>query len=434
MAFLKNVRQRVVAARRSLGFLKNIQRTHLAHVEKMELQINALKKELKKHTKSSQSSGAKRVVFVCHNPSLWGKVRSIHTKLINNPAFDVVVVAVPYKHGAFKKAEYRDGGVYDFLDKNEIEYIPGFNEKNESWLDLQDLNPRYVFFQTPYTLFPDIYSAEHVSIFAEVCYVPYVGILLYQGTVERSALPLSFFEHVSYAFMPNQEEADHLYKKFNGAVSKDIIQVCGAPMLDYTIEGPACDEGAWKLDKEDFRKRILWTPRWHTAEGNCHFFDYTDKLLDLAQGGDNIELLFRPHSLCFSNFEKTGEYTAEQQVDIRQRFGDTANASIDESGEYENTFLCSDILISDMSSMLGEFLVTGKPIIYTHRVNSFNELGSKLSEGFYWVENYVELKETLDMLLRGEDPLMSKRLELVERYFHIPENGAAFEIETILNS
>jgi CDP-glycerol glycerophosphotransferase (TagB/SpsB family) len=86
--------------------------------------------------------------------------------------------------------------------------------------------------------------------------------------------------------------------------------------------------------------------------------------------------------------------------------------------------MTSDILISDFSSMMVEYFATGKPIIYTHRTNLFNEYGIMLSEGLYWVQNIRELDETISMLLSGKDPLRKRREELMNVLFFMPEGGA----------
>jgi CDP-glycerol glycerophosphotransferase (TagB/SpsB family) len=97
---------------------------------------------------------------------------------------------------------------------------------------------------------------------------------------------------------------------------------------------------------------------------------------------------------------------------------------VDTRGGYEDTFLSTDILISDISSLLWEFLATGKPIIYTHRMDHFNRLGRKISESFYWVRNESELKERLDGLLEGDDPLQSTRLQIAREIAFKPVGGS----------
>jgi len=105
---------------------------------------------------------------------------------------------------------------------------------------------------------------------------------------------------------------------------------------------------------------------------------------------------------------KTGELTEQELARLEMQYSNSLNMTLDRNGEYQDTFLTSDFLISDVSSMLVKYLATGKPVVYTHRVDVFNELGRKLSEGFYWVINSVELKENLEMLISDNDPLHEK--------------------------
>jgi CDP-glycerol glycerophosphotransferase (TagB/SpsB family) len=115
-----------------------------------------------------------------------------------------------------------------------------------------------------------------------------------------------------------------------------------------------------------------------------------------------------------------------------RRYEGLSNASINSSGNYQKIFLTSDILVSDMSSVMAEYFLTGKPIIYTHRQSAFNEFGEQLSEGFYWARDEVELCRVLAGLLAGNDPLREKRASLAHKLFSLPEGGAAAAIARIL--
>ena len=73
--------------------------------------------------------------------------------------------------------------------------------------------------------------------------------------------------------------------------------------------------------------------------------------------------------------------------------------------------------MSDTSSFIADYFTTGKPIIYCHKVDTFNELSKKMSEGFYWVNNWGELKQVLDNLKNGKDELKEKRLQILKELF-----------------
>ncbi len=400
-------------------------------LEQSQKKIECLQRELQLLRSEARVGKAQplHIVFVCHLPAAWGKLSPLYEVLLKNPAFKTTLVCVPYRHSSFGDREFHDGGMETRLIEQGFEYISGYNREKKEWLDLQDLAPDYVFFQTPYDhQFPYEYTSECVSAYARVCYVPYLGILIFKGEVEEITHPLSFFKNLSLVLVGNSDERNDLLKRFHGVLKTNQVVVTGSPMLDAILHTDSPNSCAWNKERSECTKRILWTPRWRTEEGNCHFFDYKDYFFNLAGGNENVDYLFRPHPLCLQNFASTGELPQADQDKMLEEFDRLPNAKIDSSGDYRDTFLTSDILVSDMSSMMAEYFITGKPIIYSHRVDHFNEFGTKLAQGYYWVRNQTELDETLKMLLRGEDPLRETRIKIIEKMFFLPEEGASAQI------
>ena len=60
------------------------------------------------------------------------------------------------------------------------------------------------------------------------------------------------------------------------------------------------------------------------------------------------------------------------------------NASVYKEGDYFGIFQTSDLLITDCSSFLGEYLVSEKPIIFLDKAEraGFNELGERIKKTF----------------------------------------------------
>lgn len=407
-----------------------------AQLEQSQKKFKSLQRDIQKCRMALKRMNGEliHVVFVCHNPSLWGKLSPVYKALRADPAFKVSLVTVPYRHVSFVGNTFQDGGMAEFLQAEKIsEVISGYDQEMGKWLDLQKLSPDFVFFQTPYDQqFPYEYTSEYVTTFAQVCYVPYYGILLYEGEVEAITHPVSFFRNVGMVFVSDEVEKSNLLNRFNSEIEPDQVVVSGSPMVDCVIESQEPEETGWNYLEKGPSKRILWTPRWRTDEGNCHFFEYKDYFLDLAEKDKDIDFLFRPHPLCLQNFITTGEMSQLEQDKMIARYEHLPNASIDRSGNYQKIIQFSDILISDMSSIMAEYFITGNPIVYTHRVDTFNSFGSKLAKGFYWVKNQDELSGILTKLKRGEDPLKEKRQELIKELFCLPEGGASNLIKNSL--
>ena len=409
-------------------------RLRVDQLERSERKLVYLQREIQKcRAAQKQQSGARiHVVFVCHMPAAWGKLRPVYSALKNDPAFHVTVVALPYRHPNAARGDYKDGGMADYLRSEEaIEPVLGYNASTGEWLDLQHFAPDYVFFQTPYDPFPYPFTSDCVSAFARVCYVPYYGVLLYEGEVENVTHPRGFFRNASLVFVAHQAERSELLKRFPDMDASSVFTV-GCPAFERIQESQTASGRAWNLPRSPASTRILWTPRWRTSEGNCHFFDYKDYFMELARKNSDIDFLFRPHPLSLKHFAATGEFPQTEQDAMVKEYASLPNAGIDASGDYHDLFLSSDILVSDMSSMIAEYFLTGKPIVYTHRTDSFNHFGRELSAGLYWARNQTELDGLLRTLRRGDDPLKEKRQELIDNLYVRPAGGASELIKTIL--
>lgn len=379
-----------------------------------------------------------RVLFICHEPAMWGMFESIYEAMAGDQEFAPLVVALPYAHGTLPEGEYpegqyKDAGMMEFCAKRNIHAIWGFDKDKNEWLKPVSLMPDYVFFQQPYDLYAPPWSVGRVALHARVCYLPYATLCEneYFASVTH---PEAFFRHVNLYFTECPAQRELLAKEFEGKTwyQKANIVLSGHPKLDYLTKRSARPHIVWKRGIQNDITRMLWTPRYRTLEETCHFFDYKDYFAGFCKDHPEVDFVFRPHPYCFQNFARTGELSREEQARMQSDYKKSLNMVIDTSGGYEDTFRTSDILVSDVSSMMIEFFATGKPIIYTHRKDVFNEYGRRMSQGLYWVRNVEELNRTLLMLLSGRDPLREKRQELMRDLFFIPEGGAGQAIKNRL--
>jgi hypothetical protein len=429
---LKNVIKRVV-----LGFLDRRLRPLARQLERHEAMLRALSDaqfRARAQVKRFHNQPI-HVLFVCHIRALWSSFDSVYRAVINDSGFRATVVTLRYRHTTLPDGEYKDEGALEFLQAKGIPAISGYDRERNQWLSPASLSPDYVFFQTPYDVFPPEWSVERVSMVARVCYIPY-GATLFGDEVQNISYRSDFFRfvHLTFTDSPFGRGLFMNHFKHETWLDENAYVLSGFPKLDYLIQRPELSGKAWRRGTRPDLKRILWTPRWRTSESNSHFFDYKDFFVEFCRQHNDVDFVFRPHPLCLQNFLQTGELTAAELERMEQAYRASSNMALDRSGDYQDTFLTSDVLVSDISSMLLEYFATGKPIIYTHRVDAFNEFGRKLAEGFYWVRNAAELDRTLAMLTSGNDPLREKRQELVKLLLFLPEGGAGLKITEILRS
>tara|TARA_R110001599_G_scaffold352492_1_gene587531 strand:+ start:4338 stop:5687 length:1350 start_codon:yes stop_codon:yes gene_type:complete len=374
-----------------------------------------------------------KVLFICHEPSLWSMFDSIYQEMDKDLGFSPLVVALPYSHASLPRGQFKDSEIFEFCQQQNIKVIKGYDKEQNVWINPLELLPDYVFFQTPYDLFPSIWSVQQISTIANVCYVPY-ATSLFRGDVDDILHPELFFKCVYLFFKESNFTRELFVKKLqdNAWLDKGKVIASGHPKLDYIKKNLQLRGSAWRQGIKENITRILWTPRWNTSDGCCHFFDYKSFFTSFCAEHQNIDFTFRPHPLCLQNFLKSGELSADEYKRLLSDYKQSDNQSLDDSPEYHDTFLTCDILVSDVSSMMLEFFATGKPIIYTHRNNLFNEFGQALSDAFYWVTNEQELEATLKQLIAGDDPLFQKRHELMKELIHKTSDGAGREIKNLI--
>jgi hypothetical protein len=353
-----------------------------------------------------------RIAFLCHMPALWSKLEPVYQAARGAADFDPVVIA------AHRDAELRRETARFLASKG----IRVEGSADEPSTGLETLKPDYVFHSVPYEHFyPDHLQASAVRRYARLCYVPYVGQLIYDSGVAETTHHTAYFQLLSLAFLADEWERSRILKNGAWPDCKSVIKVVGSPHAEMVALAANRMTTATSS-----RPGVLWTPRWHTGEGNCHFFDHKDLLLEKAEQAE-ITFTFRPHPLCLPHLLKSGELTQGEHDRYLDRIARCPHARLDD-GDYMQALRDHEVFVSDMSSLLGDAFLTGKPVIYTHRVDHFNELGRFMAEGFYWVRTPAELSARLRALAAGDDPLKEKRGELLKAFHFQQPPGAARRI------
>ena len=359
------------------------------------------------------------VVFLCHRPAVWRSAKSIYEFLKQDERVKCIIVTFPQ---LTPLGTYDDEKADEYFSGNE-DLVKGFNKATEKFIDLKTLDPDYV------------YRSDVVSKYAKICYLSYFTYManLKNGGVDEECYQLDFLKNVSFFFAQDSNENDYLKKRFADVKIKPVVSITGYPKYDNLNEYMDNDSEAWKGRTWNGKFRIIWTPRWTTNENACHFFDYKDKLLDWCSKNDAVDFLFRPHPQAWVEWNHTGEFPQKEADIYKAKYCNIENAFIDTTPEYLRTFYHSNCLITDTSSVVPEYFLSGKPIIYCYGDNSRYqfEKGKGFSDGLYWVRNWSELEETLQMLIKGEDPLKEKRMWLINSYLD-KKNSAGSNIGKII--
>lgn len=403
-------------------FLQNIKKRE--HLLKLQIDKSIC---LKTRYKRAQNIPVK-VVFVCHEPAFWSMFRSVYELMKSDPQFETVIIAMPkpYTNPISEKANFRIKNIIDFFNDNSIEFIKGYDVETGNWLDPLELAADYIFFQTPYNIYGPEWSIDMVSSFSRVCYIPY-GTLMIKGRVAKIVHDEHFFKHVHLFFMQSDFKKKMFLDEFKDRdwCKESRVIVSGHPKLSFLLENKDCSGKVWRRKNDKSVKKVLWTPRWRQVEGTCSFYDYREYFFNFCIEHKEVDFVFRPHPRFFHDSVVTGDMSIKDLNKLKSDYDNSENMRIDLTGSYEDTLMTSDMLVSDITSIMFEYMATGKPIIYTHKKDIFNDFGKRLSEGFYWVRNERELNITVNMLLSGEDPMRDIRNKLRSELVYFPKNGPA---------
>ena len=256
------------------------------------------------------------------------------------------------------------------------------------------------------------------------------------GYIAEESFPISFLKNTYFHFAEFEEMRKFYIDRVadNAVHKKERVLLTGYPKLDEAKNFVGCEGKNWIYKGDEKRFRIMWTPRWNTEEGNCTFFTFKDFVPEYVEADENLELLYRPHPQAEQEFLGRGIMTKEEIDAYRKKYEDSSNMSIDKSGDYLDNFYSSDVLITDESSIIPEYFLTGKPLIFTYDETHLNEFAESISKGFYWVKTPNELRTCLDKLISGEDPLKETRARLIKEHFYLPEKGSGWEIKEIIKA
>lgn len=394
--------------------------------------LNNIMKNKKRVQKKINNKKVLNVVFVVQYIPGWNKLEPIYKKMKQDKNFNPIIVCVPLNIQNHKLMDDKGNDTYEYFINHGYDAINALRADG-CWYDLRLLEPDYLFHSRPYNYFmPEPYTSRRIVKYALICNV------LYGTNVSTDIRPVTinndYFRDVFCYFAADVDEKNYYEKRFYiGSYLK--IQVChpfGAIGLEHMLASKNIE------NNRTYSKTVIWTPRWSTDPkiGGSNFFKYKDFLLSFASKNKDVKFVFRPHPLMFGNFIKTGEMNDYEVKKFKNICENESNLVLDESEEYSKTFWNSDILISDVSSIVTEYFVTYKPIIYCHsQINyKYSESSRSMIKSCYEAFNVQDLENVLVKLINDIDEKQDDRKECIATYFYGVENCSNNIINVLANA
>ncbi len=301
--------------------------------------------------------------------------------------------------------------------------------------DLRQLNPDYVFLSNPYEYrraFPSV-RIEDIITFAKVCVISYGTTLAYSFINRLLDDFPKFYRNIYLLFCSGESVKVTLTERFsiNAELNRQHFEFAGYPAL----------KAYYGLEKTpSTKKRVLWTPRWtpgghyEAITGGSHFLQYKDKFISLAKRyGDNAEFYFRPHMNLFRELVKSGDMTKEEVLAYKKNLKNANIVRHTNLSDMDKAVRNIDIFLADYSSMLIEFFLTGRPVIYCEYPKAVPLPEYKeMFAAMYIAHSWDDVQRRLDELVAGNDPLFEKRQEIAKKIYELHKDATENIVDRVV--
>ncbi|NEU56311.1 CDP-glycerol glycerophosphotransferase family protein [Halorussus sp. MSC15.2] len=228
------------------------------------------------------------------------------------------------------------------------------------------------------------------------------GASIGRGEIEETAEMTG--EAVDLALAPGERWASRYEEVYPDDVDVSVVGVPEADQL-VTAERPG-------------ERRVLYAPTNHNYGGGS-YLNTAREIIDLFEGSD-YELLFRPHPA-----DRDEEPGASLTAECRDRIAEIPNVVFDENETPIASMRASDVLLSDYSGIVTEWLHTGRPLVQLTDVasdeNEVPNIGHTVS-----VEN-LDLGTIERLYEEGYPNRIAERAAAFRSELGIPIDGRASE-------
>lgn len=359
------------------------------------------------------------VVVVAQVQSTWGTIEPICAELKTRADVRLEVVAVESEH------DVREGSTADFVRAR------GYEPRDVAWLERQYADPgsgvAVTLFYDPWDgLRPQAATATFAAEFGvRVGYFPYSPNAAAGDKMEAMSYDLPT-HRLAWRLYARSERQRELFGA-HCAVGNGQVRVLGTPKMDRVISASKAAEKAhshpWS-EQAAGRPIILWNPHFSMGEGGWStFLTYLEPMVAYAAAHPEMFLLIRPHFRILRDLELAGENGREVAARLFAAATDHRNVAIDTTPDYLESFRAADVMVSDLSSLLTEFFLTGRPLLYLHRpdgpgINDDAEYFLACDVATEW----SDVQRFLDVTLTVGDLGRSRRELARERHF-VHEDG-----------
>lgn len=381
-----------------------------------------------------------KVLFVAELGGKWDAMDSVYKAFSERDDCDVDVVLEP----VFREVQQEDGTIKkeivykDYLSEMGIKHIL-FNN-----YDMNKERPDITFISQPYescTL--PMFWPENIVKYSRLVYLPYFTATTFNeiSTVFNSYFRLNTQKY-SWRIPCQTELMKSYFKKYASNRGRNTV-VTGLPKWDFpmnftTDTYPMPEE--WK-EKIKGKKVFLWNTHFSTQISGSHILtDEVWDFLDIFSQNKNIALIWRPHPMLESVIKiYYGQKEINQYERIISFIESSSNMIIDKYEIYAYSFLYSDALISDFSTLIEQYLFIKKPVILLAE-KSVEEEREKfnLNDGLFdytkilFSDRIDTIKKFICDVCDNNENAWKDQINLISTYFPLADGKVGYRLADVL--
>lgn len=371
-----------------------------------------------------------RAVFFAELGGKWDSMDSVYWYMRNDSRFDPVVVLTPIFRALQVDGETKSEVIYeDYLTEKGIPFYNYWDYSPE-----QDC-PELAFTCQPYesVTLPEFW-AENIAKYTRLVYLPYFipHIMHFESRTALCQMPIHTY---AWRIAASSEKFARYYTKYSLCQGMNLM-VTGIPKMDYVVnlkKAPCEIPQEWQ-GKIKGRTVILWNT-WF--DGNFSSWDMLEQLVPWFLEHQDYALVWRPHPMSKVVLELHYPDQYPKFKKLMDAVRDANNMVLDDKAEYGLSFVCSHAQISDFSSMMTQYLLMDKPLLWIQRPGKslVMEEHEEQMVSHSWMESGATVADVIafiERIGRGEDRNRMLRAEVQAQDLSMADGKAAERIcETV---
>lgn len=391
--------------------------------------------------RSTLTGGRTKVLFLVHLIGIWDSYHALVAAMADSADFEPIVASIPRQFRGCERL-YGEQDVHRGLTVRGVPHLRFAGDAGDTLRLIKAIGPDLIFRQSQWDAdIPAELGTERLS-FARTCLVPYetmnIVVNVPDGRQSNTAVDSEYHRTAWLVFCANEMMLEMAVR--DGVRDGAQFRVVGHPKADHlraaTPSWPILAAGpAGRPDGADGARpgrsgRVVWSAHHSIATGWTDFGAFhlmCDAMLEWATRSTGTDFVFMPHPalLPFPDSEYSPVSRAEFDAWMTA-WRELPNTAVLSEADYGPTLAASDVMVTDGLSMLVEYQLFGKPLIFFERDGHrpFNPVGEEIVGGVHTAHTVDEVRELAEGFLAGApDPLRDRQRDIARRLLGAGESA-----------